>query len=179
MKKTIVSTSLLAYFFIVFMSCKEEVVVEEKEFVARNKDFEGYRNWSLVKKTNEKHASFAATTHLNNEADAWRWIYIKDNASRGADGKYPVGTIVVKEYRKADGTAIETANVFYTAMVKRGKGFNPEYGDWEWFQLDPKSLKIRVAGGGVNAEYRGADLFSNTCNNCHNAAKTNDFVFVK
>lgn len=181
MKKIILSISLIIYLGSVLFSCKKEevTVVEEKEFVARSKDFEGYRNWTLVKKTNEKHSSFAATTHLTNDSDAWRWIYFKDNATRGSDGKYPVGTMIVKEYRKTDGTPIETTNVFYTAMVKRGKGFNPEFGDWEWFHIDPKTLKIRMAGGGVNAEYRGADLFSGSCNSCHNAAKDKDFVFSK
>jgi hypothetical protein len=165
-------------------SCKKEtittpVVVEEKEFVARNSDFDGYRNWTVLKKTNEKHPNFDASSHLNNNSTLQRWIYVKDNQKPDANGQYPVGTMIVKEYRKLDGTAFDSTNVFYTAMVKRGKKFNPTFGDWEWFHIDPKTLKIRIAGGGVNAEYRGADLFNNSCNNCHNAVKSGDFVFTK
>ena len=101
---------------------------------------------------------------------------IKDNASKASNGEYPVGTLIVKEYRKTSG---DTINTFYVAMAKRGKNFNPGFGNWEWFHIDPITLKIRLAGGGVNAEYRGATLFTNTCNNCHIAAKSKDFVFSK
>ncbi len=180
MRRFITLVALGMFVGSIFYACQQDTldpIPEEKEFVARNKDFENFRTWTILAKSSEKHPSFAATTHANNEAGSARWIYVKDNVQRGADGKYPVGTVIVKEYRKADGTPMDITNVFYTAMVKRGKSFNPDFGDWEWFQIDPKTLKIRVAAGGVNAEYRGADLFSNSCSNCHNGAKDKDFVF--
>lgn len=164
---------------ITFSFCKkeEEVIVEEKEFVARNSDFEGWRNWAIVKKTTDTLLlTNSGGAHLSRVPNSQRWIYIKDNVSRAASSEFPVGTIIVKEYRKISG---DTINTFYVAMAKRGKNFNPEFGNWEWFQLDPGTLKIRLAGGGVNAEYRGATLFTNTCNNCHVAAKSKDFVFSR
>lgn len=170
---------LLSGILIILMSCKkeEEVIVEENEFVARNSDFEGWRNWPIVKKTAD--TSLLANSggaHLSRVPNSQRWVYVKGNASRAADGQYPIGTMIVKEYRKTSG---DTINTFYVAMTKRGKNFNPDFGNWEWFHIDPVSLKIRLAGGGVNAEYRGATLFTNTCNQCHVAAKSKDFVFSK
>jgi hypothetical protein len=175
MKKYFVIGIGYALFF--YWACKKEdppVIIEQpKEFVARSSDFENYRSWPIIAKTKDPHPSLG-TSHLSTNPDAYRWIYVKDNATRGADGKFPIGTMIVKEYRKSNG---DTINTFYVAMVKRGRSFNPDFGDWEWFHLDPITLKIRLATGGLNAEYRGATLFNNTCNNCHNATKDKDFVF--
>ena len=175
MKKYILITSLLFAFS--FCKKEENIIVEEKEFVARNSDFEGWRNWTIVKKTTDTALlANSGGAHLSRVPNSQRWVYIKDNASKATNGEYPVGTLIVKEYRKTSG---DTINTFYVAMAKRGKNFNPGFGNWEWFHIDPITLKIRLAGGGVNAEYRGATLFTNTCNNCHIAAKSKDFVFSK
>jgi hypothetical protein len=68
-------------------------------------------------------------------------------------GVYPVGTIIQL--------------VPQEAMVKRGKGFDPETRDWEFFFL-------RIDENGTVIETRGADetvnSFGGNCASCHSAA---------
>jgi hypothetical protein len=50
-------------------------------------------------------------------------------------------------------------------MVKRGAGFNPAGGDWEYMALN---------GAGVSVRERGPLA---SCNSCHAKQKEADFVF--
>ncbi len=75
------------------------------------------------------------------------------------DGPYPVGTII---------------QLFPTeAMVKRGAGFDPLTGDWEFFVLDVSATGTEIVTRG------GADVTSGfaTCVSCHGQAlPESDFV---
>jgi len=93
-----------------------------------------------------------------------RTIYINNNASRGSDGQFPVGTILVKAHTKAG------AMIGGTAMAKRGGDFNPGAKGWEWFVLN-SSGGIMVRGG--------AEVMDGACNNCHGGASTTDYVFTR
>lgn len=162
---------------IVQVSCRnddEEEIVEPADLNATNQDFLNFANWTLVTKTNGSTSGLGAA-HSANDPTAFRWIYIKDNKTRKADGTFPVGTILVKEFRNADGT-LKTTNP--VAMVKRAKGFNAQAGDWEWFTLDRTTGNIGK-NASTGAELRGANLGNGSCNNCHNGAKDKDFVFSR
>lgn len=78
--------------------------------------------------------------------------------------KYPVGTII---------------QVFpFEAMVKRGGGFNPDFGGWEFFNLDVSPEGTQIAGRTQN-EPDGRPLrnFIGACQDkrCHGAAQVRKF----
>jgi hypothetical protein len=56
---------------------------------------------------------------------------------------------------------------FYTGMRKREKGYNPTYGDWEFFTLDKTGTKVN-AGGKIDS-----------CMDCHANRKETDLVSRK
>lgn len=74
-------------------------------------------------------------------------------------GPYPVGT-VVQEFPTE-------------AMVKRGQGFSPETGDWEFFVFDNSTGKTIVTQRGTTEVSNPAG----TCASCHGKAKP-EFDFV-
>jgi hypothetical protein len=81
-------------------------------------------------------------------------------AERDLPGKhYPVGTIL---------------QLFpFEAMAKRGGHYNPEGGGWEFFQLSVSSQGTTIVRrGGAEVTNR----FAGSCQNCHAAASTYDFV---
>lgn len=74
--------------------------------------------------------------------------------------KYPVGTILQL--------------VPFEAMVKRGGRFNKEGNGWEFFALRPSAAGTEIAARGtadVVNQFNGT-----SCQGCHAAAKTFDFV---
>lgn len=101
--------------------------------------------------------------------DTYRW----QPAAMYHDGKFPIGTVIAKEVYEEDDQG-NKSNITWTAMVKRGGDFNPNYGNWEWFMItDPMDEQNRA----VN---RGGDLMNNMCNGCHSTASSNsggDYVF--
>ena len=153
-------SSILIGMLIFFNSCGNETEEDgttpmpiTEEFVAKDADFEGFRNWEVVVKL-DKALSAEGRAH----SDAARTIWIKPpNTKRGANGQYPIGTILIKEV--AGGYGI-------VAMVKRGGSFNASHNGWEWFQIDAAS-KISSRNA------------SNTCNNCHSLVKNQDYAFTK
>lgn len=127
--------------------------VNSQEFVATDKDFEGFRKWSKVAEFSQA-VGAEGLAHGNGK----RVVWIKqEKASRqSTNNQYSVGTIVVKEVQ----------NYGIVGMVKRGGTFNAEHQNWEWFYLTEEG-KITSRNA------------SNTCNNCHIKAKNLDYVFSK
>jgi hypothetical protein len=174
MKKVILlKLSALAFVMvIVFQACNndDDNVDETKpEFVASSSDFANFRNWTQVASVQGSSPSLGEA-HKGNDENATRTIYVKDNVEREADGNFPVGTLIVKDTKDADGNTIEV-----TAMVKRGNDFNPTHNDWEWFMLTPDG-NIMEDNGMIA---RGAMLMDGMCGACHTQVKNNDFVFSK
>jgi hypothetical protein len=61
-------------------------------------------------------------------------------------------------------------------MVKRGDDYNPDGGNWEWFNLD-NSTPIKIALDGEGNQVRG---IMTGCIGCHKAAEVpRDFVFTR
>lgn len=159
------------------ISCKKEstpptpVPVKHPEFIADDNTFTGYDKWTLLAERTGKDP-LLGIFHNVDVPGLIRKVYIKDNAQR-VNGQYPVGTIIVKEYRNANGTL---ADFDQLAMVKRGGAtFNTAFNNWEWFRLDRTNTKIAVIGGVI---IRGGTLGDNACNNCHSGVKNKDLVFT-
>lgn len=75
--------------------------------------------------------------------------------------KFPVGSIIVKEKL---GSPDSTQPELLTAMIKRGPGYNPESGDWEYLVLDGAASKIIEQGKLTR------------CSGCHRPYQSSDFV---
>jgi hypothetical protein len=133
-------------------------------FIAFASDFASFRSWSNNTVTNTVQVS---VVHVSGT----RTVYI--NQPPAADATtFPVGTLIVKE-TFADGKIY--------ARAKRGGGFNSTGAlDWEWFELQETSnndIVIQWHGFGPPS---GADMYggdaNGACNDCHVAAKSNDYV---
>jgi Cytochrome P460 len=138
------------------------------EYVAGDADFVDYTKWTLVDRVSGASENLQGA-HLANDPNTTRSIYIKGNADRTDNGKFPVGTTLVKHYADKDNRLLGGVG-----MVKRGGGFNKEFGGWEWFVLDVKTGKITLDGSG--AQTRGAIA---VCNQCHAKTAENDYVFTR
>jgi hypothetical protein len=148
-------------------SCALFAKPEPSDFDARDGDFAGYEKWALAGTTTGESDQLDMAHDAKNPA-VTRYIFVKDDAKRKSDGQYPVGTIIAKQSRLADGTLVGVS----TAMVKRAKGFSPNAGNWEWFMLEPKTGTILKNPQGEIQ--RGKIGF---CIACHTDGESNDFTF--
>lgn len=91
-------------------------------------------------------------------------VYVSTNgvdAMKARDGVFPQGAIVLKEkFSDATGTNTE----FFTGMVKRQPGYNPDCGDWEFFTMPGDASTISKRGK------------LSDCMECHVEYKNRDFV---
>lgn len=93
---------------------------------------------------------------------------------------FPLGTIIVKEVSAGD---LTTRQIF--AMWKRGDDFNSAGAvDWEWFELqntDNPALPVTIVWRGFGP-LSSTDSYGgnpNTCNDCHEGAQVNDYVWTQ
>lgn len=122
-----------------------EVGASGEDYVASMSDFDCSRNseWTTVGLAHYKNV-------LGHTAD------MLAVARSSSGGTYPVGTIV--QLNPAE------------AMVKRGRGFNADSNDWEFFtltDLDAGLATINTRGGGSTVSNARA-----TCLSCHVPAQT-------
>ncbi|QOV90936.1 cytochrome P460 family protein [Humisphaera borealis] len=80
---------------------------------------------------------------------------------------YPVGSVIVKEksplwYTDASDKQI-TLPAGVGGMIKRAPGYDPKYGDWEYFYAE-ENAKTEV--GRIDS-----------CRDCHSGASSRDYVF--
>lgn len=90
---------------------------------------------------------------------------------------FPIGTIIVKETEEAD---VTKRQVF--AMVKRGGDFNSNGAvNWEFYELfNQPDGSVTVNWAGYGPTSATMDLYGgnpNVCNDCHEKAAPNDYVF--
>jgi len=156
----------------ILQSCKTETTAPTPtEFIADNTTFTGFTTWSLDK-TNTGPSPSLGAAHAGNDNTVVRKVYFKNGQAR-VNGTYPIGTIIVKHSTNPAGTVNEI-----TGMVKRGNGFNPTLGDWEWFMLNADGTILKDGSG--NSVRGGASLMGGMCNGCHGKAPSgNDFTFSK
>jgi hypothetical protein len=163
--KMLMAGWFMAAILISVQSCKDDEEESAPEFVASDSDFENFRSWNVVAVVEGANPALGDMAHGGQDELVTRTVYVKNDQDRASDGKFPVGTLVVKESKK-DGAVFEM-----TAMVKRGNNFNPDNNDWEWFMLNED--------GTIKIAMRGAKLMDGMCGMCHSGAKTKDFVFSK
>ena len=131
------------------------------EYIADNNTFKEFMNWSNDA-TNTGADPALGGAHIGNDSTVTRKIYFL-NGQDPVDGSYPDGTMIVKHSYNGSGTVNE-----YTALVKRGNGFDEDGNNWEYFMLNADGSIID----------RGANLLDGMCKDCHNFAST-DYVFSK
>lgn len=174
MKKTNLLTLamlfLLGMFVIQSCATDDDEVDPITELIADDSTFAGFETWDLIStSTGADPASLIfGGAHAGDSEDSTRDVYLKDNVS-AINGEYPIGTLIVKH------TYTSTETIMYTAMVKRGNGFNPANSDWEWFVINEDGSIAVDADGAI---MRGANLMNGMCGGCHGAAAT-DYVFSK
>ncbi|WP_111978880.1 cytochrome P460 family protein [Algibacillus agarilyticus] len=83
---------------------------------------------------------------------------------------YPVGTILLKESFENVNSRPERS-LFLSGMIKREIGYDPEFGDWEYFQSTPEG-QIISKGNSQDAAVNA------TCISCHQNIPEKDFVFA-
>jgi cytochrome P460 len=153
-----------------FVACSDDdddnVITPSQEFVADASSFAGFKSWNQpIGPHRGPDPAEIGSAHGADSMSIQRFIYINDeNATRGADGNFPNGTIFIKQVVHDDGTIIAT-----TVMAKRGGDFNTAHRGWEWFLLKED--------GSIDA--RGADLFGGACNSCHEQNASKDYVWAK
>ncbi|CAN5444604.1 hypothetical protein BH10BAC6_BH10BAC6_17050 [soil metagenome] len=152
-------------------SCKTDSPTSAPtEFVADNATFANYQTWSLDA-TNQGPSPSLGAAHVGNDASVTRKVYFRNGQAR-VGGTYPIGTVIVKHSTNPAGTVNEIVG-----MVKRGNGFNPTTGNWEWFMLMPDGTIAKDASG--MAMRGGAAMLGGMCNSCHGGASSKDFTFSK
>lgn len=150
----------------VLNSCTKEED-DPVEFIADNSTFDSFLSWSLDASVTG--VDPLSELHGGTDSTVTRDVYFKDGQNP-VNGEYPVGTVIVKHAHNPDQSFVQ-----YTAMVKRGNGFNPNTGDWEWFMLMGEG-QIAMDNG---MEVRGASLMNGMCGNCHAGVANQDYVFTK
>lgn len=151
-----------------------------KEYVLVERDLEGYLAWPQTAQPRAgagPDAAFLGGRHNSMDAKLLRSMHIRNvplpSMIQRDKGLFPIGVVVMKVYTNLENNTI----VGGTAMAKRGNGFDPLHGDWEWFILDA-SLKIRKDMMGNPMRGTGAQVGAGSCTACHAAAKDKDLVFT-
>jgi hypothetical protein len=92
-------------------------------------------------------------------------VYVNEKGRRAMmeerEPLFPVGSVIVKEKLAAKDAA---SPELLTVMIKRGRGFNPQSGDWEY---------LVTSGAGTEVEARGR---LQSCQACHEMHKGTDYV---
>lgn len=128
-------------------------------------DFDDYEDWHSID-VKQGPDEFLGDAHAGNDENAVRRIYKKQLAADpGEDGwGYPTGTMIMKTVEDA-----EQQLMVLTGMVKRGEGYDPANGDWEYYMWDGPTGDL-VANGKLE-----------NCISCHSAANGDgggaDYVF--
>lgn len=101
-----------------------------------------------------------------NQETAFRSVYVNRVGFSiyftEAPPRFPEGSVIVREKLAASDSSTPLSLV---VMVKRGAGFNPAGGDWEYISLNGEGTIVRERG----------PLAS--CQSCHVKQKEADFVF--
>lgn len=142
---------------------------DKTEFIADSNTFLDYINWPVEATKNGADPSLGMA-HAGNDSTTTRRVHFK-NSITAVNGKYPIGSIIVKHTTNTSGTLNEV-----TGMVKRGNGFNLSKGDWEFFMLTPDG---HIASDSAGRVMRGASLMNGMCGGCHAGAISKDFIFSK
>jgi len=141
------------------------------------KEIAGYRNWSKV---NPEPLRMADRTALlcaapapatpadpkNPHSNKYITVYVNDLGRKAMleqkSPDFPQGSVIVKEKLSERSSP---APELLTVMIKRGQGFNPASGDWEYMAVDGTGTRVLAQGKLDN------------CQSCHRAKPETDYVF--
>lgn len=139
------------------------------------KEIAGYRGWSKVNTEPQLMpdrtavlcaAPSSPTTPKNPHTNKYVTVYVNDIGRKAmleqSNPNFPEGSVIVKE--KLPNKASQEPELL-TVMIKRGKGFNPTSGDWEYMVVD---------GTGTMVQARGK---LESCQACHTGNSRTDYVF--
>ena len=142
------------------------------------KEIAGYRAWFKVNPTPEVMEARTAILcgapnggsktygPTNPHHDKFITVYVnavgRPAMMEQAKPSFPEGSVIVKE--KLSDKSSQTPELL-TVMIKRGKGFNNESGDWEYMVVDGSGTKVEAQGKLEN------------CQGCHQANQQKDYVF--
>lgn len=136
---------------------------EPVEVVKNLDDFKNYTTWRLVR-TLLGPDPFLGGAHGG--GTFFRSIYMSPADAKLVNGRFPAGTVFLKELRtNNNGNPGEITDAL-TVMVKRGGRFSPDGNGWEYFMTDTALTQSMMRGGS-----------DTMCFGCHSAAKDLDFVF--
>jgi len=172
MKRTIL-TSFLFIPALAMLSCavvsRSSPSVPEPDLAS----LANYRQWTLVNPTPQLMEPASAIScaimpgrqepspHLNKYISVFVNSVGREQMMIKRSPKFPIGSMIVKEKL---GSPDSTKPEVLTAMIKRGPGYNPENGDWEYLVLDGAASKI-VERGKLTR-----------CSGCHRLYGQSDFV---
>lgn len=122
--------------------------------------FEDYASWDQVEYTNAP-SDFLGPAHQGNNPDFVRSIFMVEGAKSAVDGDYAEGTLVAKETYTfdAEGNKMYPEAMGLLGMMKREPGFDPEGGDWEFFNINPSTREVIDSGANLGS-----------CKGCHTNA---------
>lgn len=132
-----------------------------------------YRQWTLVNPTPQLMKPASAmdcaiipgrqepSPHLHKYVSVFVNPVGREEMMTRQSPKFPIGSMIVKEKL---GSADSTTPEMLTAMIKRGPGYNPDTGDWEYLVLDGAASKIIEQGKLTR------------CSGCHSSYQHSDFV---
>ena len=139
------------------------------------KEIAGYRGWFKVNTEPQvmpdRTAVLCAAASLpaalkNPHSNKYVTVYVNDTGRKAMfeqlNPAFPEGSVIVKE--KLPDKASQAPELL-TVMIKRGKGFNPTNGDWEYMVVD---------GTGTTVQARGK---LENCQSCHTGKPGTDYVF--
>ncbi len=141
------------------------------------KEITGYRNWTKVNPEPQRMADRAATLcapavilkedgPANPHRQKYVTVYVNETGRKAMIEQmkpgFPVGSVIVKEKLPEQSSR---APELLTVMIKRGKGFNPTSGDWEYMVVDGTGSNVTAQGKLEN------------CQSCHIAKPETDYVF--
>jgi hypothetical protein len=144
------------------------------------KEIAGYRDWSKVNPEPQVMPEPAAQLcgiavspagvlidgDKNPHRRKYLTVYVNDIGRKAMLEKkaprFPPDSVIVKE-KLSDKN--NPAPELLTVMIKRGKGFNPTSGDWEYMVVDGTGSNVTAQGKLEN------------CQSCHTARPGTDYVF--
>jgi hypothetical protein len=141
------------------------------------KEITGYRGWTKVNTEPQLMPDQTAllcapatqalsTAAQNPHRNKYITVYVNELGRKAMleqkSPAFPEGSVIVKE--KLPEKSSQTPELM-TVMIKRGKGFNPTSGDWEYMVVDGPGTKVLSRGKLDN------------CQSCHIGRPGTDYVF--
>ncbi len=170
---------LSAFVFAVYFRTRNEIASAQTR-AAQIKEIEGYRNWTKVNAVPQLMPDIVAMSCVlyrsagggivdpatNPHRQFFITVYVNDIGRKAMleqkKPKFPEGSVIVKE-KLFEAQALSPD--LLTVMIKHGKGYNPENGDWEYMVTNGDGTILNGRGNLEN------------CQACHFHNAKTDYIF--